>query len=83
MQSPPLDGLVDRPDEVAMLGLGLRSVAIGDGPLEPMEERLDPRRVAAVLEAFALGARYALFLRLDVRQGRRKLRRSSPQRALL
>ncbi len=62
MQRSALDGLVDRLDELAMLGVRLRAVAIGHGSLEPAEERLDLGGVAAVLESLALGARDPLLL---------------------
>jgi hypothetical protein len=62
MQGPALDGLVDRADERAVLGLrGLR-VARGDRGLEPAEEGLDRRGVAAILEALALGPEDSLLL---------------------
>src|SRR5712671_253224 len=54
VQRAALHGLVDRPHERAVLGLGGRVVATGDRGLEAAEVRLDRRRVAAVLEALAL-----------------------------
>src|SRR6516164_5310474 len=62
VECPALDRLVDRLDELAVLGVRLRSIAIGDGVLEPAEERLDLGGIAAVLQALALGAHDPLLL---------------------
>jgi len=62
MQSAALDGLVDRLDQLAVLGIRLRIVAGGDRGLEAAEEGLDLRGVAAVLEPLALGAQNPLLL---------------------
>ena len=62
MQGAALDGLVDRLHERAVLGGGRLGVAGGDRGLEAAEEGPDGRRVAAVLQALALGAEDALLL---------------------
>src|SRR5215210_4091131 len=56
VQRPALDGLVDRADELAVLGVGGRVVAGLDRGLEAAEVGLDRRRVATVLEPLALRA---------------------------
>jgi hypothetical protein len=62
VQRASLNRLVDRLDELAVLGIGLRVLARGDGVLEAAEVRLDPRRVATVLEPLTLGAKDPLLL---------------------
>ena len=62
VQRAALDGLVDRPHELAVLGVGAFVVARGDRALEAAEVRLDLRGVAAVLEPLALGPQDPLLL---------------------
>jgi len=62
MKSAALDRLVDGLDQLTVLGVRVRVLAGGDSLLEPAEERLDPRRVATVLEPLALGAGDPLLL---------------------
>jgi hypothetical protein len=62
VQRPALDGLVDQPDQLLVLGLGGLVVAAFDGSLQAAEVRLDRRRVAPVLETLALGAEDPLLL---------------------
>src|SRR3954469_5184225 len=59
-----LDGLVDRRNELAMRGVGLGLVATG--ALQAAEQRLDLRRVPAVLRALALRAQDPLLLGVNV-----------------
>jgi hypothetical protein len=66
MQRAALDALVDHADQRAVLGVGGRIVAAGDGGLETTEVRLDRRGVAAVLKPLTLGALNALLLGCDV-----------------
>src|SRR3954451_6376639 len=62
VQRAALDGLVDRPHELEMLGVGRVGIAALDGGLQAAEVRLDRRGVAPVLEALALGADDRLLL---------------------
>jgi hypothetical protein len=62
VQRASLDRLVDRRDELAVLGLGGVVVVAGDGGFEAVEVSLDARRVAPVLETLAGGALDALLL---------------------
>ncbi len=62
VQRAALDGLVDQPDQLAVLGLGGIVVATLDSSLEAAEVRLDRRRVAPVLEPLTLGAEDPLLL---------------------
>ena len=66
VQRSALDGLVDRLDEHAVLGLGDIVGAVGNRPLQPAKVRLDRRRVAAVLEPLTLGTQDPLLLGVDV-----------------
>src|SRR3954467_14280717 len=62
VQGAALDGLVDGADQRQVLGLCGVGVAGGDRGLEPAEEGLDRRGVAAVLQALAFGPEDALLL---------------------
>ena len=66
VQGAALDRLVDQGDQLAVLGVGRVVVALADRGLQAAEVRLDRRRVAAVLDALALGAQDALLLGGDV-----------------
>jgi hypothetical protein len=58
MERPSLDGLVDRPDQHAMLGLGDVVLPLGDRDFQAAEVGLDRGGVAAVLQlAMSKGAR--------------------------
>src|SRR6185503_16627521 len=61
------DRTVDRPHELAVLRGDLLRVAVLDGALEALRERLDRRAVAKVFEPLARCRADALLLLLDVR----------------
>src|ERR1700712_4041403 len=73
VQGTTLDGLVDRLHEVAMLGVGLRIVPLGNRGLEATVEGLGGGRVAAGVQALTLGPEDALLLRVNVRHERRMI----------
>ena len=64
-------GTVDRAHELAMLGRDALGVAVGDGRLEALRQRLDRRAVAEVLGPLPLLDPDALLLLLDVRHSRK------------
>src|SRR4051794_21361463 len=66
VQRAALDGLVDRPHELTVLGVGDLGVPALDRGLQAAEVRLDRRRVAAVLEALALGPEGGVLLLMGV-----------------
>ena len=71
MQRAACGRAIDRPDELAMLGGDALGVAIRDGRLEALRERLDRRAVTKVLAPLALLDPDALALLLDVRHSRK------------
>src|ERR1700759_4185823 len=74
VQRAPLDRLVNRLDELAVLAIGGGVLAGRDSPPQAGGVGLDPRHVAAVLEPLALGAEDALLLRGNVCHGPKKRR---------
>src|SRR3954447_2734983 len=58
---------VEHPHELGVLGRHLLAIAVLDGGLEALRERLDRRSVAQVLEPLTGGRPDALLLLLDVR----------------
>src|SRR4051794_21829858 len=82
VQRAGLDRLVDQRDELAVIGVGLLVLPGFDRAGQATEVRLDRRRVAAVLEALAVGAGDALFLGGDVGHRRAKAAERQPRRAL-
>src|SRR5204862_4230022 len=66
VQRARLDRLVDRADELGVLGGGALLVALVEGSAKPAEVGPDARDPAAVLVPLALGALVALLLRMDV-----------------
>jgi hypothetical protein len=69
VQRAARDRAVDQPDEVAVLRLDSRRIALADRRRQPFRERLDRRAVAEVLEPLLGRDPDALLLLFYVRLG--------------